>query len=140
MNLLKRFFLWIVKIVCGLAFLIGVLVAIFEPEYRTAAIIGGVIALIIGLSAAKAGDKAEADSKNKCKKCKSSLSGAAYSYRVLYSKATRDGSLYKVPVDIDVTCPNCGKVRYLPEYIYIDEFNDDKARKEVEYLMDLYSI
>lgn len=138
MNLLKRFFAVIVKIVCAIIFIVCVIGAIADEESRVICIIVGIIALVITFFMDKIIEKAKAKSVNKCKKCGSSYSGASYKYRYDKSKF-KDCTL---PVDIDVYCPKCGKVRWLFENVYLDnvtsEKTDEKVEKEVRKLMESY--
>ena len=140
MNYIKRFVTWIIRGICFVAAFVCLIGAIFSAEYRIGCIIGLVVCVIVGRTAGAIGKKAKAKSINKCKKCGSSYSGANYKYKCRLSKTTESklSGLYVVPVDIEVTCPNCGKIRYLYENVEVASTSNDSVEEAVSDMMETY--
>lgn len=139
-SLLKRFIAWIVRGVAIIVFVLALIAVFAMPEYRTAAIIVAVVCFLIAGASVKFSEKAEKDSVGKCKKCKGSMRGASYKYRYNISKASKHpiSGLYNLGVDYDVTCPHCGKVKWVIQTLELceSELYSEAVNAEAEKRMD----
>ncbi len=134
---LKRLILWVVRVACAILLIVGIAMAAMEEKMRVAGIILAVVSLIVGIASARISDKVTSKQKKKkvsvCKHCKQPMRGAQCTYEYDLSKVWNDH--VTLPVDITVTCPNCGKETYLPEYVYLSTYttgSPNKIQKEAE--------
>ena len=140
MGLLKRLILWIVRIVCSVGFIVCVAMAITEKEHRVVCIIIAVILFLVVTATTRKSEKIKAKSVCKCKHCKQDMHGASYKYEYKLSELKEGGEL---PVVITLTCPHCGKEKFIIEYVYVDTYKDAddicaEANKQVEKIMKDY--
>ena len=144
-SLLKRLILWGVRAVCVVLLIVGIAMAIMDEKARVTGIILAVVSLVVGIGSAKISDKITSKQKKKkvsvCKHCKQSLRGARCTYEYDLSKVWNDH--VTLPVDVTLTCPNCGKETYLPEYVYLSTYTTGSpdviqkdAEKQIDKLLD----
>ena len=138
--MLKGLFLWLVRGAAIIVFILSVIAAIMDASNRITAIIVAIISFIIAKYAGKEKVQAKADNISTCKQCGKRMNGANYTYSYYLNKAQKApiSGLYKVPVDVNLTCPHCGKVKFLPEYVEVVNVSRESVNSAIKTQMNNY--
>lgn len=132
-NLIKRFFSWLLQGGSVVVLLICIAFAIFSPANRIEAIVIGVIALVVFGVARRGGQKA----KTTCSNCNKHMTGAKYEYFYDLGNAQwYDNGVHskewKVVVDVDIYCPHCQSRNNRKITVFTSSLTEGRINDEVE--------